>query len=48
VSILPQFSTPPLDINAVYPSNRLLTAKVRAFIDFLQEEFRRVPALNAQ
>lgn len=48
VSILPQFSTLPLDINAVYPSNRLLTAKVRAFIDFLQEEFRRVPALNAQ
>jgi DNA-binding transcriptional LysR family regulator len=48
VAILQRFEPPPFDISAVYPSNRMLTAKVRALIDFLQEEFGKVPVLNAQ
>lgn len=45
-AILPEYAPKALDISAVYPSNRLLSAKVRAFIDFLQEEFAKIPALN--
>jgi DNA-binding transcriptional LysR family regulator len=45
--ILADYAPEALHINAVYPSNRLLSAKVRAFIDFLQEEFRKIPVLNA-
>lgn len=47
VAVLAEFAPPPFDISAVYPTNRMLTAKVRAFIDFLREEFGRVPVLNA-
>jgi DNA-binding transcriptional LysR family regulator len=46
-AILPEFAPTPMDINAVFPSNRMLSAKVRAFVDFLQEAFRKIPALNA-
>ena len=46
-AILPEYAPRPLDINVVYPSNRLLSAKVRAFIDYLQQEFAKIPALNA-
>ena len=46
-AILPEYAPKPLDINAIYPSNRLLSAKVRAFIDYLQQEFAQIPALNA-
>jgi DNA-binding transcriptional LysR family regulator len=48
VAILPEFTPPPFDINAVYSSNRHVSAKVRAFIDFLQAEFRAVPGFNAE
>jgi DNA-binding transcriptional LysR family regulator len=48
VSILDEFTPPPFDISAVYPSNRMLTKKVRALIEFLQQEFAKVPVLNAQ
>jgi DNA-binding transcriptional LysR family regulator len=40
VSILDAFEAPPVDIWAVYPSRRHLSAKVRAFVDFLAERFR--------
>jgi DNA-binding transcriptional LysR family regulator len=46
-ALLTEYCTRPLDINAVYPSNRLLSAKVRAFIDYVQQEFAKIPALNA-
>ena len=36
-----------LDIHSVYPSGRHLSAKTRAFVDFLQAEFHRIPALRA-
>ena len=37
--ILQAFETPPLPIYVVYPSRRHLSAKVRAFADFLAERF---------
>jgi DNA-binding transcriptional LysR family regulator len=35
--VLENYSLPPLDIHAVYPHRKYLSAKVRSFIDFLQE-----------
>jgi DNA-binding transcriptional LysR family regulator len=46
-AILQQYAPLPLEINAVFPSNRLLSAKVRTLIDFLQRECRGIPVLNA-
>jgi DNA-binding transcriptional LysR family regulator len=43
VPVLPGFSMPGIDIMAVYPSRRHLSAKVRVMIDFLAETFRGVP-----
>ena len=37
--ILREFQSPPLPIYVVYPSRRHLSAKVRAFADFLAERF---------
>ncbi len=37
--ILTDFEPPPLPIYVVYPSRRHLSAKVRAFADFLVERF---------
>ena len=37
--ILQQFESPPLAVYVVYPSRRHLSAKVRAFADFLAERF---------
>lgn len=39
VHILKGFEPPPHNIHAVYPSRRHLSAKVRAFVDFLAERF---------
>ena len=43
VPLLPGFHVPDIDILAVYPSRRHLSAKVRAMIDFLADEFSGVP-----
>jgi len=48
VAILPDFTPLPFEINAVYASNRHVPAKVRAFVEFLQVEFRAVPGFNAE
>ncbi|HUF21878.1 MAG TPA: LysR family transcriptional regulator [Burkholderiales bacterium] len=45
--ILPDFEPTPMDISAVYPSARHVSAKLRALIDFLQTEFPKIPALRA-
>ena len=42
VPLLPGWRVPDIDILAVYPSRRHLSAKVRAMIDFLAEEFSGV------
>ncbi len=48
VALLPEFAPPPLDINAVHPSGRHVSTKVRTFIEFLQNEFKAIPAFAAQ
>jgi hypothetical protein len=35
--VLTKFERPPLPINIVYPTSRLLSAKVRSFIDLVLE-----------
>jgi DNA-binding transcriptional LysR family regulator len=35
VHVLPQYHTPDADIHAVYPQRHQLTARVRAFVDFI-------------
>ena len=41
VELLPQFRPATAPIHAVYPSRRHLSAKVRAFVDFIAERFAR-------
>jgi DNA-binding transcriptional LysR family regulator len=41
VEVLPGWRPEELTINAVYPSNKQITLKVRVFIDFLVEHFAR-------
>jgi DNA-binding transcriptional LysR family regulator len=48
VALLPQFAAPPLEINAVYPSARHVSVKVRAFVEFLRTEFAAIPAFAGQ
>lgn len=43
VAVMPGFTLPDIDVMAVYPSRRHLSAKVRVMIDFLAESFRGVP-----
>lgn len=43
VRVLPDFDLPDIDVLAVYPSRRHLSAKVRVMIDFLAQEFAGVP-----
>jgi DNA-binding transcriptional LysR family regulator len=43
VALLPGYTPPAINITAAYPSRRHLSAKVRAFIDFLAERFVRNP-----
>ncbi|HEY8026325.1 MAG TPA: LysR family transcriptional regulator [Burkholderiaceae bacterium] len=43
VALLPGFRMPDIDILALYPSRRHLSAKVRVMIDFLVEAFQGVP-----
>jgi DNA-binding transcriptional LysR family regulator len=36
------------EINAVYPSARHVSAKVKAFTEFLKAEFEKIPALRVR
>ncbi|MBL8300870.1 MAG: LysR family transcriptional regulator [Rhodanobacteraceae bacterium] len=40
--VLPEFETPKASLYAVYPSRQYLSAKVRTFVDFLVESYRRI------
>jgi DNA-binding transcriptional LysR family regulator len=42
--VLSDWMPPPTGIHAVYPHGRHLSAKVRAFVDFLVERFAPLPA----
>lgn len=46
VQILSQFAPGPIRISAVYPSARLLSRKVKLFVDFIQQEFLKIPLLH--
>ena len=41
--LLPGYHLPDIDVQAVYPSRRHLSAKVRVLIDFLAEQFQDIP-----
>lgn len=41
VQVLPQFQTPDADIYAVYPQRHRLSARVRAFVDFIAASLER-------
>jgi DNA-binding transcriptional LysR family regulator len=43
VPLLPGYRMADIDVLAVYPSRRYLSAKVRVMVDFLAESFRGVP-----
>lgn len=47
-ALLPDYKAAPLDINAVYLPSPYLPAKVGAFIDALEAEVRRIPALRGE
>lgn len=44
VPLLPGYRMHDIDVLAVYPSRRQLSAKVRAMVDFLAESFKGVPS----
>lgn len=41
--ILPEWTTAPLPVNAVYPQNRHLSAKVRVFVEWVADLFLALP-----
>src|SRR5712675_597287 len=43
VTVLDDYTAPPLTLRALYPHNRHLSAKVRAFVDFLASRFGQEP-----
>ena len=43
IQVLPEYRLPDIDILALYPSRRHLSAKIRAMIDFLVDAFDDVP-----
>ncbi|XAH22790.1 LysR family transcriptional regulator [Xylophilus sp. GW821-FHT01B05] len=47
VEVLPDWQHPPLPVHVVYPPNRHLSAKVRAFVDWAAELFAQHPHLRS-
>lgn len=43
VEVMPGYSLPAIDVQAVYPSRRHLSAKVRVMVDFLADAFAGTP-----
>jgi DNA-binding transcriptional LysR family regulator len=43
MTVLDDYIAPPLTLRALYPHNRHLSAKVRAFVDFLVARFGQEP-----
>jgi DNA-binding transcriptional LysR family regulator len=39
--LLPEYNLPPVEVHAVFPGGPRLSAKIRAFVDFLTEEISR-------
>ena len=47
VTVLDDYVAPPLTLRALYPHSRHLSAKVRAFVDFLADRFAGEPAWDS-
>ena len=47
VPVLPQWETPEADLYAVYPQRLQLSTRVRAFVDFIADEFAELKARAA-
>lgn len=45
-TVLADYAPPAAEINAVYPSVRKLSTKVRVFVDHLRDRFAEIPELN--
>jgi DNA-binding transcriptional LysR family regulator len=41
--LLADYCPPPISINAVFPSRRFLSARVRSFVDFLAAYYGQTP-----
>jgi DNA-binding transcriptional LysR family regulator len=39
IRLMPDYEPPEIAVNAIWPTNRMLTTKVRRFIDFLVGHF---------
>jgi len=48
IEVLPRRKPLPMPISVVYPHNRHLSSKVRAFVDWAAELFERCPLLSDQ
>ena len=48
IQLMPELAPAPLEVNAVYPSGRHVSTKLRTFVDFLQQRFKAMPAFSAQ
>lgn len=46
VELLPGLPPPPLPVSVLYPHNRQLSARVRAFVEWMRELFAHQPALT--
>ena len=46
-AVLSSYTMPPIEVNAVYASARHVPAKVRAFVGYLEAQFRRLPGFTA-
>jgi DNA-binding transcriptional LysR family regulator len=46
-TLFPGYSMSPIGVHAVYASARHVPAKVRAFVQFLEEQFKRLPVFAA-
>jgi LysR family transcriptional regulator, regulator for bpeEF and oprC len=46
VQVMGEYGPAPVRISAVYPSARLLSRKVKLFVDYMQQEFLRIPLLH--
>nr|WP_298123633.1 substrate binding domain-containing protein [uncultured Pseudoxanthomonas sp.] len=44
--VLEEFSAPPVPMQIVYAANRLVSKRAIVFMDFITEEFARIPQLN--
>ena len=45
-SILNEYAPDPIRISAVFPSGRLVPRKVKLFVDFMKDEFLKIPLLH--